>query len=492
MAPMKNVFVKFYVLSLFFILTGCNAQTAREEKFVPDWAQDAIIYQIFPERFANGDTTNDPPVIETWNGIPRWNNYFGGDLQGIINHLDYIKALGCNTLYLNPIFESNTNHKYHTKDYFKIDPHFGTESVFKNFVAECHTRGIRVILDAVFNHTGTDFFAFQDIVKNENNSKYLHWYDVHSFPVQLPPAKPNYEAWWGIGDLPKLMADNPDVRAHLFEATRYWMKLGIDGWRLDVPNEMSHDFWIQWRKLVKSENRDAIIIGEIWDDASPWLKGDQFDAVMNYRFRGACVGFIALENRDAFQFDTILAGVRRDYPRQVNYALQNLIGSHDTERFLTLCENDTAKLRLAALMQMTYLGSPMVYYGDELGMTGGKDPECRRTMNWDTVGWNYNLLDWYKKLIAIRLSNSVFRHGSFTSFIVDSTKKLYGFTREYENTIAVIILNMNTDETTIPFVALPKTVDLWTNCLNGNVISETGSPVIVSAKSGCILIGKRK
>jgi cyclomaltodextrinase / maltogenic alpha-amylase / neopullulanase len=480
------------LLAFILILSSCVAQPVHDEIFVPDWAQHAIIYQIFPERFANGDPGNDPSNIESWNGTPRWNNYFGGDLKGIIDHLDYVKGLGCNTLYLNPIFESNTNHKYHTKDYFKIDPHFGDETLFKKFIAECHTRGIRVILDAVFNHTGTDYFAFQDIVKNEKNSKYLHWYDVHSFPVQLPPAKPNYEAWWGMGDLPKLMADNPEVRAHLFDATRYWMKLGIDGWRLDVPNEMSHDFWIQWRKLVKSENQNAVIIGEIWDDASPWLRGDQFDAVMNYRFRGACVGFIALENRNAFQLDTILAGVRRDYPAQVNYALQNLIGSHDTERFLTLCENDTAKLKLAALLQMTYLGSPMIYYGDELGMKGGKDPECRRTMNWDTTQWNYNLLNWYKKLTNIRIANPVLRSGSFSSFIADSTKKVFGFIREYEKTIAVVILNMNTQETVIPFTQLPGIVDSWNDCLIGEHVLNNGSPVTVSPKSGCILIGKRK
>ena len=484
--------MKYTSLSLIFLFSSCISQNTIEKSFVPAWAKDAIIYQIFPERFANGDSTNDPPTVEPWNGTPKWNNYFGGDLRGIIDHLDHIKRLGVNTLYLNPIFESNTNHKYHTKDYFKIDPHFGNEALFKQFVAECHSRGIRIILDAVFNHTGVDFFAFQDIVKNERNSKYLHWYDVHSFPVQLPPAKPNYEAWWGIGELPKLMADNPDVRNYLFDATRYWMKLGIDGWRLDVPNEMSHDFWIEWRKLVKSQKEDAIIIGEIWDDASPWLKGDQFDAVMNYRFRGACVGFIALENRNAFQFDTILTGVRRDYPVAVNYALQNLIGSHDTERFLTLCRNDTAKLKLAVLMQMTYPGSPMVYYGDEIGMTGGKDPECRHTMEWDSSKWNFNLLNWYRTIINIRNENPVFRYGSFRSFLVDSTKNIYGFIREYEKSLAVVILNMSTKESTLRVENFPLSVEPWTDCIDGCTIAQDNASINVLPKSGRILIGVKK
>ncbi len=485
--------MKKYILFLITFLTVqfCYSQINKGTHFVPEWAKDAIYYQIFPERFSNGDSTNDPPNVEMWDGEPKINNYFGGDLKGIIDHLDYIRDLGFNAIYLNPIFESNTNHKYHTIDYFKIDPHFGDDDIFKQLIDESHKRNIRVVIDAVFNHTGTEFFAFKDIVKNEKNSNYLKWYDVHSFPVNLPPSKPNYEAWWGIGELPKLMADNPDVRKYLFDATRHWMKLGLDGWRLDVPNEMSHDFWIQWRKLVKQENPDALIIGEIWDDASAWLKGDEFDAVMNYRFRGACVGFIALENRNAFQFDSILAATRNDYPAEVADALQNLIGSHDTERFLTLCSNDISKMKLAMLIQMTYTGAPMVYYGDEIGITGLKDPDCRKTMVWDSTKWNTDIKNWLRKLVKIRNDYKVFKRGSVKSLISDAENKLFGFEREYENSKAVVILNMNDVAQNI---STPKLLGYdrdWVDLLNNTRITtevDENKQLMIYARSGIILI----
>ncbi|MDI6765526.1 MAG: glycoside hydrolase family 13 protein [Bacteroidota bacterium] len=484
--------INIVLIQLLFISASCVSQN---KVIIPNWVQDAIFYQIFPERFANGDSTNDPQNVKAWGGKPEYNNYFGGDLAGVIQNLDYLQELGINALYLNPIFESNSNHKYHTKDYFKIDPQFGNDSIFKMLLSECHKRGIKVVIDGVFNHTGIDFFAFQDIVKNENNSKYLKWYDVHSFPVQLPPAKPNYEAWWGMGDLPKLMADNPEVRKYIFEATQYWMKMGLDGWRLDVPNEMSHDFWIQWRTLVKGENPDAYIVGEIWDDASAWLKGNQFDAVMNYRFRGACVGWIALENRNTFQFDSILSATRKDYPNEVNYALQNLIGSHDTERFLTLCKGNIGKAKLAALFQMTYVGAPMIYYGDEIGMMGGRDPDCRRTMILDTLHWNSDLREFYKKVIRIRDENPVFRKGDYRTIIVDATKNIIAFRRDYESNHAIVILNNSPNCQNLVIDNLSQSFQEWYDVLNekhiklqdGKLSLESLSPY-----SGAILLNTKR
>lgn len=416
-----------------------NAQTS----FVPDWAKDAIFYQIFPERFANGDPTNDPPGTEPWGGEPKSKNYFGGDLQGIIDHLDYVATLGVNVLYLNPIFESNSNHKYHAKDYLKIDPHFGDERTFKNLVDECHARGIRIILDGVFNHTGVDFFAFEDVKRNGANSKYLGWFNIYSLPIG-PPNKPNYECWWGYGDLPKLMTHNPGVHDHLFEVTRHWMGFGIDGWRLDVPNEIPHQFWIEWRMLVKSINPQAYIVGEIWSDATPWLKGDQFDAVMNYRFRGACLDFFVRNKTTASQFDSALAGIRSSYPADVNYVLQNLLGSHDTERLLTLCKGDTATVKLATLFQMTYVGAPMVYYGDEVGMQGGKDPGCRGTMVWDEKKQDKDLQRSFREAIELRNGHVSLRRGDFETLIADNAKSVYGFMRRHATEVAVIILNIST------------------------------------------------
>ncbi len=409
---------------------------------VPEWVRDAVFYQIFPDRFANGDPTNDPPNIEPWGAAPTPRNYFGGDLQGIINHLDYISSLGVNCLYLNPIFWSSSNHKYHARDYLKIDPHFGDEKVFKRLVDECHARGIRLILDGVFNHTGVDFFAFEDVKRNGKKSRYAKWFNIYSFPVSSP-RKPNYECWWNLGDLPKLMVHIPEVREYLFMVTEHWMKFGIDGWRLDVPNEIPHSFWIEWRKLVKRLNPEAYIVGEIWDDGSPWLQGDQFDGVMNYRFRKACVEFFARRTMKVSEFDWSLAVTRSLYPDRVNYVLQNLLGSHDTERFLMLCNGNKAAMKLAWLFQMTYIGAPMVYYGDEVGMMGGKDPGCRGTMIWDEDKQDKELLGTMKRLIAIRNAHSVFRQGAFETCIVDDDRHLYGYWRKNTDgqSAALVVLN---------------------------------------------------
>jgi cyclomaltodextrinase len=449
------------VLSRLLLVTVIVIPTVLQaQHIVPEWAKDVVWYQIFPERFANGDRQNDPPVTEPWGGKPEPKNYFGGDLQGIIDHQSHFSKLGVDAIYLNPVFESPTNHKYQTSDYMKIDHNFGDEQTFRRLLDDLHMSKIKLIIDGVFNHTSTGFFAFEDVKKNGELSKYRSWYNIKSFPVG-PPDKPNYEGWWGLGELPKLMADTPAVRDYLFNATSYWTTMGLDGWRLDVPNEMSHDFWIQWRKLVKGINPDALIVGEIWTDASDWLKGDQFDAVMNYRFRGACVGFIALGNQTASQCDSILHAQLASYPPEVNYVLQNLIGSHDTERFLTLCDGDVTKMKLAVLLQMTYVGAPMIYYGDEIGMTGGKDPDCRKTMIWDTTRWNMDLFRWYQKLLAIRHSSEPLRRGSFATAVTDDKRQVYGFYRTQGNDTMLVVLNNGSSPYTLPAQLLPHHKNRW-------------------------------
>lgn len=485
---------KHLSIIIFLVLISQFAFTQKATVDVPGWLTDAIFYQIFPERFANGDTANDPPNTELWSSVPKYYNYFGGDLKGVIDKLDYIQSLGVNAIYFNPIFESNSNHKYHTKDYFKIDPHFGDDAIFKQLLNECHRRGIKVVIDGVFNHTGIDFFAFADIVKNENKSKYLHWFKVHSFPVQLPPAKPNYEAWWGLGELPKLMADEPDVKKYLFDATRKWTEMGIDGWRLDVPNEMSHEFWIEWRKLVKSINPNCYIVGEIWEDASPWLKGDQFDAVMNYLFRDAVNLYVVFNKLNTEQFDSLLA-IPRKYPKEVQYALQNLVGSHDTERFLTLTKGNTAKAKLSALLQMTYIGAPMIYYGDEIGMMGGRDPDCRRTMVWDTLHWNVDLQNFYKKVIKIRNENPVLRKGNYKTILKDNNKNLFGFIREYENVKAIVLINNSDMCQGVRITSPDKNINTWEDVLNNNkIITSKKNQLILEnilPYSGVVLISRK-
>jgi cyclomaltodextrinase / maltogenic alpha-amylase / neopullulanase len=474
-----------------------ESQESRVEKqqasFVPRWVNDAIFYQIFPERFGNGDPSNDPPGTEPWGGKPKPKNYFGGDLQGIIDHLDYLSALGVNAIYLNPIFQSNSNHKYHADDYLKIDPAFGDEIVFRKLVDNCHARGLRVILDGVFNHSGTGLFAFKDIKENGAKSKYRGWYNVYSFPLG-PTNKPNYECWWGYGDLPKLMTQNPDVRKYLFHVTEHWMKFGIDGWRLDVPNEVPHEFWIEWRKLVKSLNPEAYIVGEIWDDARPWLNGDQFDAVMNYKFREACLAFFVNKTTTPAGFDAMLASIRGKYQDDVNYAMQNLLGSHDTERLLTLCKGDKETMKLAWLFLMTYPGAPMIYYGDEIGMTGGKDPECRGTMIWDQKEQDADLLECMRGLIRLRNEHSELRTGRFESLVADSEKNAYAFIRtEGANASLVILNNSNRPQSvTIPnhesYVAKSWRL-IWPEAEDNKSMGVLHRTMMVPAKSGLVFRG---
>jgi cyclomaltodextrinase / maltogenic alpha-amylase / neopullulanase len=459
--------------------------------FTPDWAKDAIFYQIFPERFANGDTSNDPPGVERWENLPKGNNYFGGDIQGIIDHLEYVRDLGITAIYLNPVFASPSNHKYYTSDYLKIDPAFGTNELFQKLVHECHAKKIRIVIDGVFNHTGTEHWAFRDIVKNGEKSKYVGWYNIYSFPISLPPRKPNYECWWNFGRLPKLMVEHPEVKAHLFDVTRYWTNMGIDGWRLDVPNEIPHSFWIEWRSLVKSLNPQCYIVGEIWDDATPWLKGDQFDAVMNYQFRNACLEFFCRGTILPSQFTERLAHTRSAYPDEVNFVLQNLVGSHDTERYLTLCKNEMWKVELTVLFQMTYLGAPMVYYGDEIGMEGGKDPDCRRTMIWDESKWNKSLRQFYSKMMSVRNSSPALRRGNYRTLLTDDERELFVFERRMDSERMYIAINKNKKSCKVEFPVDADVRSCADVLTNENVKVRAGhGRCAIKARSGRILAAK--
>lgn len=407
---------------------------------VPSWVADAIFYQIFPERFDNGDSTNDPPNCEPWGGIPKSNNYFGGDLRGIIHRLDYVSDLGITALYLNPIFSAESNHKYNTKDYFTIDPSFGSNNTFEELLHECHKRNIRVVIDGVFNHVGTAHFAFQDVKEKGRESKYVSWFNIYSFPVS-EPRKPNYECWWGHGALPKLMVQNPEVKKYISDVTTFWTTKGIDGWRLDVANEIPHEFWKEWRTLVKSINPECYIVGELWEDASAWLQGDEFDATMNYRFRQACIDYFVHNSITAKTFFKHLEEVRRSCTAEHTYAMQNLLGSHDTERYLTLCKGELWRMKLSMMFQMTYIGAPMIYYGDEIGMEGGKDPDCRRCMVWDKRKWNEEMYSLTKQLISLRRKSNALRRGKFTAITEDIHEHVAVFSRMTDDEKIFVALN---------------------------------------------------
>ncbi|MBA4493234.1 alpha-glycosidase [Paenactinomyces guangxiensis] len=418
----------------------------------PDWANEAVVYQIFPERFHNGDKSNDPERTEPWtpDARPRADSFYGGDLQGVIERLPYLEQLGVTSIYFTPIFLSPSHHKYDTADYYQIDPQFGELSTFKQLVQEAHRRGIKVILDAVFNHAGDQFFAFQDVLKHGERSRYKDWFYLHSFPVVQEP-KPNYETFANqVPAMPKLKTENPEVRRYLLEVVRYWMEeTGIDGWRLDVANEVDHRFWRDFRELVKEINPAALIIGEIWHDSSAWLEGDEFDSVMNYLFRESVLRFFATGKIDAGQFDAELTRSRMIYKEQAVRVLWNLLDSHDTERFLTSCSGAEEKFRLAVLFQFTYIGTPLIYYGDEIGMEGKTDPDCRRPMIWEESCHNKELLAYYRRLISIRRSSPALCRGNVHTWYVDANAGIYAFVRQYEQEVVGVVFNNSDQQRTV-------------------------------------------
>lgn len=376
----------------------------------PAWVKDAVFYQIFPERFANGDPSLDPENVEPWGGKPTPTNFFGGDLQGVIDHLDHIERLGVNAIYFTPLFEATTNHKYDTRDYLKVDPHFGTNEKLKELVDACHKRGIRVLLDAVFNHAGRTFAPFVDVLEKGAASPYADWFHVREFPLRVEDGIPTYETFAFEPIMPKLNTENPEVKKYLLEVARYWIEeVGIDGWRLDVANEVDHAFWREFRQTVKKVNPDAYILGEIWHDSIAWLQGDQFDAVMNYPFTNAVLDFFAKGTLDAAGFSRAIGKQLAAYPQQVNETAFNLLDSHDTPRLLTLCGDDERRMRLAALFQLTYPGTPCIYYGDEVGMNGAGDPDCRKCMVWEEDKQNREMLEFYRRTISLRKEFSALR-----------------------------------------------------------------------------------
>lgn len=374
---------------------------------------EAVVYQIFPERFYNGDSGNDPENTLPWGGVPQRYSSFGGDIQGIIEKLDYLEDLGIDLLYLTPIFRSTSNHKYNIKDYYEIDPQFGTLEDAKNLVAEAHARGIKVYFDAVFNHTGSDFFAFQDILKNQEKSRYLDWYHLDSLPVSLEET--NYYTFaTDIPTMPKLRTENPEVRDYLFQVGRYWIReIGIDGWRLDVCDEVDHSFWQGFRTACEEMNPKVALVGEIMHESSAFLKGRELDSIMNYPFKYAVTDFFARRTMSLDSFMDLLSANRVLYMDKINRQMWNLIDSHDTVRFLTDSKGELSRLRLASAFQFLYIGIPYIYYGDEVGLDGGHDPFCRRCMEWDEKKMDWNLHKHYKGLIALRKGSPAFSRGSF-------------------------------------------------------------------------------
>ncbi len=412
----------------------------------PNWVKEAIFYQIFPERFCNGDPSSDPANVQPWGTPPTPYNFMGGDLRGVIQRFDYLLDLGINAIYLNPIFQSSSNHKYNTYDYYQIDPRFGDLATFKELLNLAHSHGVRVILDGVFNHCGRGFFPFYDLLENGQHSPYKDWFYVKGLPLHAYQGKVNYGVWWNVRSLPKFNVANPATRRYLLDVACYWIQQGADGWRLDVPNEIAdHDFWREFRQAVKAANPQAYIVGEIWYtlDATPWLQGDQFDGVMNYVLQQALVNFMAKEKIKVRAFDRRIRQLLAQHDPEINLAQLNLLGSHDTSRFLAESGGETGKLKLAYLFLMTYPGAPCIYYGDEVGLTGGPDPECRHCMPWDESQWNTPLRDFVKRLVAIRKANPALRIGSFEPVLADAARNIYAYQRQDESQAILVVINNN-------------------------------------------------
>jgi len=541
------------------------------QSILPDWAKGVVWYQIFPERFANGDKTNDPKpekvfinskkIPEGWQ-ITNWtSNWFeqskweknlggnfrdhlyerryGGDIQGIIDRLDYLKELGIGAIYLNPVFEAVSLHKYDGSSFHHIDINFGpdvisdsklmhseipddtdswkwtdADNLFLKLIDEVHKRGMKIIIDGVFNHTGVQFWAFQDVVKNQEQSKYKDWFIINQFDD--PATSENefdYKGWWGTKSLPEFNRSENDLhpgpKEYIFNSTAKWMDPnndgnpsdGIDGWRLDVAREVPLGFWKDWSLFVKTINKNSIIIGELWE-LSPDFISDSgpFDALMNYNFAFAVDDFfIADKNKISVdEFVERLKKIDETYPAENLFALQNLLSSHDTERLSSMIQNPDRgydrdanegnknynpgkpstqvfeKQKLIAAFQMFYLGAPMIYYGDEIGMWGADDPHCRKPMVWDdlkyddevidnssgftkgigsyTVEQNNDLLKFYKKIISLRNKNEVLKKGSLRFLYSNITKQSFAFERKYGKEIIIAAFNLGEEPDSISVI----------------------------------------
>jgi len=518
-----------------------SLNTASDALFrTPAWAKDAIWYQIMLERFRDGDPLNNPdpcrPWTGEWYGLSPWEGQngatffkwdvfsrrYGGDLAGLREKLGYLKQLGINAIYLNPIFQAPSHHKYNATNFLHIDEHFGTKGdyakaeaaedllnpltwqwtptdrLFLEVLREAKRLGIRVILDGVFNHVGTSHPAFRDLKEKGERSQFKDWFSVRSWePFE-------YDGWAGFAELPVFRKNERGfscdaVKEHVFAVTRRWMDPngdgdpsdGIDGWRLDVPNEVAMPFWHEWRDLVKSINPDAYIVGEIWKRADDWLDGRSFDAVMNYPFAEVMLQWMRDKERkiSASEMDRRLAELRRAYPAEATYVLQNLVDSHDTDRIVSKFlhpdyeydkgnreqENSTyngrkpgpeeyRRARLVALVQMVYVGAPMVYYGDEVGMWGADDPTNRKPMLWEDLQpyeqpeenkVDREQFDWYRRVIALRNAHPALRTGSFEMVTTDDAQDVWVFMRSLPAECLLVAINASAREARLDLSSLP-------------------------------------
>ncbi len=489
----------------------------------PDWVKHAVFYQIFPDRFARIPQPGDEHLnLESWNSPPSIFGFKGGNLYGVIDKLDYLVDLGITAIYFNPIFSSAANHRYHTYDYYNVDPLLGGNEAFRSLLDASHKREIRIVLDGVFNHASRGFWQFNHTLENRSDSPYVDWFyfdedrltgkvpwnvysdvswDGVSYSGDKSVKKYGYRAWWDLPALPKFNTDSPAVRNFLFDVAEYWIKFGIDGWRLDVPEEIDDkDFWQEFRQRVKNINPEAYIVGEIWHEARRWLEGDQFDAVMNYPITLASLGFFAnsridtsdnnpvgdynskVQLMDGFEFSKKIDGIFSWYTPETNQVQLNLLESHDTPRFITYVGNDRDSQKLAALFMFTIPGAPTIYYGSEIGLDGEKDPDCRKSFPWDEDQWDLELQNYFKSCIQLRKKYPALRTGSYRA--VHSGPSTFACERVLENERLLAVFNTAAEPASVAFPGKARDIVFGEAELSGR---DDGFEVKILPRRGIVI-----
>ncbi|MCB0877596.1 MAG: glycoside hydrolase family 13 protein [Thermoleophilia bacterium] len=479
---------------------------------IPDWVKDAVFYQVFTDRFENGDMGNDPQGTVPWGSKPTIEQMQGGDLDGVAKRMGYLTELGVNALYFNPIFEAPSNHKYNTASYERIAPDFGGRPAYDRMVESAKSHGMKIILDGVFNHVSHQHDWFKDVRENGPKSKYWDRFSVRNWPITYKRDKEgvlrsdDYESWWGYATLPVLKTDDPEVRDYFLTGKdaiiKKWVREGkIDGWRMDVADDsnFSADYWRTARKELKSVNPDAYMVAENWKDASAMLQGDQFDGAMNYQyFTWPSVDFFAKKSVTA---DDFVNRLKNGYSREAKHGMFNILDSHDTERFITQAGGDWYRQRPAAIFQMTYIGAPVVYYGDEIGMDGGKDPDNRRGMEWQYVDGSLRraepalhngadvtrqeradqLFALYQKLIATRKAEPALRRGDFSVVATHNTNQTLVYRRKVEGNDrdAIVAINNNVvnKDITVPLAGIADDGTRFTDALSGHTYEVHGGEI---------------
>ncbi|MEB3214074.1 MAG: glycoside hydrolase family 13 protein [Leptolyngbyaceae bacterium] len=487
----------------------------------PDWVKHAVFYQIFPDRFAQTRRRPKPVSmrvpLEPWEAPPTLQGYKGGDLWGIVEHLDYLQSLGVTAIYLTPIFQSTCNHRYHTHDYYQVDPLLGGNEALTSLLDAAHARGMRVVLDGVFNHASRGFFYFNDILENGPHSPWLDWFLIEQWPLSAYDGSlpANYTSWVDNRALPKFNHHNAEAREYIMQVGEYWVRQGIDGWRLDVPGEVDvPGFWEEFRDRVKAINPEAYIVGEIWTDARKWLDGTQFDGVMNYLFTGPTIAFTAGDRvivrhaeeppydpypaLDAAVYAHKIKTLLDLYPWEIQLTQFNLISSHDVARVLTVVGAEEASMqtredayistKLAAVLLMTFPGAPSIYYGDEVGVAGGRDPANRRVFPAE-ADWNQDMLAFYKQLIQLRHQHPALRIGSYR--VVYAEGLTYVFARCLDDEVMLVGINASEDDIALQLDvrALPFTQHPQTFLYGEGSVSWSGDRLQLSLpkRSGAII-----